>query len=88
MDSTFLIRTRTATSKPSRKIGERTGLWREIINVKHCKNRRQMFVSGLITFHFILMSSLKAAMNHLLISRYEEVINDEECLLLYDINKS
>ena len=34
------------------------------------------------------MSSLKAAKNHLLISHFEEVINDEEFLLLYDINKS
>ena len=32
--------------------------------------------------------SLKAAKNHLLISHFEEVINDEEFLLLYDINKS
>ena len=34
------------------------------------------------------MYSLKAAKNHLLISHFQEVINDEEFLLLYDINQS
>ena len=61
---------------------------------KHGKKSRRdgKYLSSLIGFfHFILMSSLKAARNqrnHLLISHFEEVINDEEFLLLYDINKS
>ena len=34
------------------------------------------------------MPSLKMARNHLLISHYEGIIDDEEFLLLYDLNTS
>ena len=34
------------------------------------------------------MPSLKMARNHLLISHCEEIVDDEEFLLLYDINTS
>ena len=34
------------------------------------------------------MPSLKMARNHLLISHYEGIVDDEEFLLLYDINTS
>ena len=57
---------------------------------KHGKKSRRdgKYLSSLISFHFILTSSLKAARDHLQISHFERVINDEEFLLLYDINKS
>ena len=79
----------TATPIPSGNTGERTRLRLEIINIKHGKKSRRdgKYLSSLISFIFILMSSLKTAKNHLLISHFEEVINDEELLLLYDINK-
>ena len=34
------------------------------------------------------MPSLKMAINHLLISHYKGIVDDEEFLLLYDINTS
>ena len=79
-----------ATLIPRGNTGERTWLWLEIINIKQGKKSRRdgKYLSSLISFIFILMSSLKAAKNHLPISHFEEVINDEEFLLLYDINKS
>ena len=69
---------------------ERKDWGENAVAAKHGKKSRRdgKYLFSLISFHFLLMSSLKAARNHLLISHFEEVINDEEFLLLYDINKS
>ena len=68
-----------ATPTPSGNTGERTRLWIEIINIKYGKKSRRdgKYLSSLISLIFILMSSSKAAKNHLLISHFEEVINEE-----------
>ena len=59
---------------------ERKDWGENAVVTKHGKKSRRdgKYLSRLISFHFILMSSLKAARNHLLISHFEGVINNEE----------
>ena len=58
---------------------ERKDWGENAVAAKHGKKNRRdgKYLSSLISFHFILVSSLKAARNHLLISHFERVINDE-----------
>ena len=76
------------------KTGERTPLWREFLNIKQrCRNarfpHRQNFI-GLIDNRplLIIMTSLKDVRDQILISHSEGVLNDDELVLLYDLNRS